>query len=161
MICVTGTPGVGKSTVKNELNQRGFKALEFDSLIGDCIVEEVEGERIVDEECLHEINADGIYFGHLSHFSKCRKVVVMRAHLADIEARLKERGYSKSKIMDTLESEAIDLIGFEAEGFHPGDTFEVLNSSVKETADFIENIIKGREPKSLKIDLVEEILDWY
>lgn len=161
MICVTGTPGVGKSTVMNELIKRGIKASEFDSLLEGCTVEEVEGEKIVDEACLRKINEEGIYFGHLSHFSKCRRVVVMRAHLADIEARLKERGYSKSKIMDNLESEAIDLIGCEAERLHPGSTFEILNSSVKETADFIENVIKGKEPRSLKIDLMEEILDWY
>ncbi|MGC8562246.1 MAG: AAA family ATPase [Thermoplasmata archaeon] len=161
MICVTGTPGVGKSTVMNELIKRGIKASEFDSLIVNCIVKEIEGEKIVDEKCIRKISANGLYFGHLSHFAKCEKVVVLRAHLADIEARLNERGYSRSKIMDNIESEAIDLIGFEADRLHPNSTFEFLNSDVKETADFIENIIKGKEPRSLKIDLMEEILDWY
>ncbi|MEM0133966.1 MAG: AAA family ATPase [Thermoplasmatales archaeon] len=161
MICITGTPGVGKSTVMNELVNRGYEALEFDSLIRNCIIGEIKGEKIVDEDCLREISGEGIFFGHLSHNAKCEKVVVLRAHLVDLEARLKGRGYDKSKIMDNLECEAIDLIGFEAEKLHPSNTYEILNSSVLETADFIENVIKGKNPKSLKIDLTEEILNWY
>lgn len=161
MICVTGTPGVGKSAVMKELQKRGYEAEEFDSLIDECIVEVRDGERIVDEKCLRKIGVDGLYFGHLSHFARCQKVVVVRAHLGDLESRLGKRGYSRSKIMDNVESEAIDLIGFEAEGMHPNNTYEVMNSGVEGTADFIENVIKGKNPTSAKIDITEEILNWY
>ncbi len=161
MICITGTPGVGKSAVMNELARRGYAVAEFDSLIGDCVVGETGNEKIVDEECLGMIRKDGIYFGHLSHYARCDTVVVLRCHLRSLQERLMKRGYSSAKVMDNVESEAIDSIGSEAEEFHPGNVFEVLNSNVKETADFIEKIIKGKRPSTVKIDLVEEILDWY
>ena len=161
MICVTGTPGVGKSAAMKELLNRGCAASEFDGLIDECVLEVKDDERIVDQNCLRRIRSDGTYFGHLSHYARCDKVVVIRAHLKDIEIRLSKRGYSRSKIMDNVESEAIDLIGFEAEKMHSGNTFEVLNLSVEETADFIENVIKGKNSTSVKIDLLEEILDWY
>ncbi|MCL5408337.1 MAG: AAA family ATPase [Candidatus Thermoplasmatota archaeon] len=161
MICITGTPGVGKSTVMSEISDRGYKALEFDNLIGECVVEIKDGEKIVDEKCLRKIRKDGIYFGHLSHYADCETVVVIRSHLKELEERLKKRGYSNSKIMDNVESEAIDLIGVEAERLHPGKTAEILNTSLEETADFIENVIKGKDSKRVKIDLTEEILNWY
>jgi hypothetical protein len=63
--------------------------------------------------------------------------------------------------MDNIESEAIDLIGSEAEELHPGNVHEILNSDVEETANFVENVIKGKKSTSLKIDLTEEILKWY
>jgi adenylate kinase len=160
-MCITGTPGVGKSTVMKELLSRGYDVQEFDGLIGECVLEMKDDERIIDDGCLRKIRTAGVFFGHLSHYARCDKVVVIRAHLKDIEIRLKKRGYSKSKIMDNIESEAIDLIGFESEKMHPGNTLEILNSSVKKTADFIENVIKGKNSTSVKIDLVEEILDWY
>ncbi len=161
MICITGTPGVGKSAVMKEMNDRGYGVSEFDSLIDECILEEKNGEKIVDENCLKGIEKEGVYFGHLSHFARCDLVVVLRAHLKDIEERLNRRGYSRSKIMDNLESETIDLIGSEAERMHPKITYELMNASVAESADFIENLIKGKNSKSMKIDLSEEILDWY
>ena len=161
MICVTGTPGVGKSTVMKKLSDRGYDASEFDALIDDCVLKVEDGERIVDQECLKNIRVEGIFFGHLSHYARCDKVVVIRAHLKDIGNRLRRRGYSSSKIMDNIESEAIDIIGYEAEMIHPGNTFEIMNTSVENTADFIENVIKGRVSTSVKVDLTEEILDWY
>ncbi len=161
MMCITGTPGVGKSTVMAELKKRGYDVAEYDTLIGECILEISDGEKIVDEACLGRIRKEGIFCGHLSHYSQCDKVVVLRSHLKDIETRLNDRGYSKSKVMDNIESEAIDLVGFEAEKLHPGRTVEVLNDSVEETANLIENVIKGKKSTSDKIELSEEILDWY
>ncbi len=161
MICITGTPGVGKSTVMAELKRRGYDVAEFDTLIDECVLETSDGEKIIDEFCLGRIRKDGIFFGHLSHYSQCDEVVILRSHLKEIETRLSHRGYPKRKVMDNLESEAIDLIGFEAERLHPGKTMEVLNAGVEETADFIENVIKGKKSTSVKIELSEEILDWY
>ncbi len=161
MICITGTPGVGKSTILKEMIKRGYEVSEFDTLIKDCIIEEKDEEKIVDEICLKNVKEDGVFFGHLSHYAGCDSVIVLRSHLKDIEDRLKKRNYSKSKIMDNIESEAIDLIGSEAEELHPGNVHEILNSDVEETANFVENVIKGKKSTSLKIDLTEEILEWY
>jgi adenylate kinase len=161
MICISGTPGVGKTTVMKEMEKRGYNVREFDNLIDKCTVGIEDGEKIVDEDCLKEISQEGIYFGHLSHFAKCNVVIVLRSHLKRIYSGLEERKYPKSKIMDNLECEAIDLIGYEAEMLHPGMVYEVLNDSIDETVGEIENVIKGKNALRLKIDLTEEILDWY
>lgn len=161
MICVSGTPGVGKSTVMKEMERRGYPVQEFDQVLKECIIGVSEGEKVVDEKCLRRIRKEGIYFGHLSHFADCDSVIVLRAHLREIEERLRERNYSKSKIMDNVECEAIDLIGYESESLHELETYEILNSDIRNTADFIENVIKGKDSTRVKIDLTEEILDWY
>jgi Predicted nucleotide kinase (related to CMP and AMP kinases) len=59
MICITGTPGVGKSTVLKEMVKKGYEVSEFDTLIKDCIIEEKDGEKIVDEICLKNVKEDG------------------------------------------------------------------------------------------------------
>jgi adenylate kinase len=161
MICISGTPGVGKTTVMKEMKRKGYGAKEFDSILEKCFVGIEDGEKIVDEDCLKGIRQEGIYFGHLSHYAKCDIVIVLRSHLREIYSRLEKRGYPRSKIMDNLECEAIDLIGSEAEMLHPGMIYEVLNEKIDATMDEIENIIKGKNSTRVKIDLTEEILDWY
>lgn len=161
MICVSGTPGVGKSALLKEMMERGFAVKEFDEVSQGCSAGSKNGERIVDENCLRSLRFDGIFFGHLSHFAKCDLVIIIRSHLKDIQSRLKERGYPAEKIMDNVESESIDIIGVEAEENHPGKTFEILNENLLETADLLEKIIKRNFFPSKKIHLTEEILDWY
>jgi adenylate kinase len=160
MICVTGTPGTGKSKVLEVMRKRGYDVHELDE-IKKCISGREGGEIIVDERCLSTVRMEGIYFGHLSHYAKCDAVVVLRAHLKDIESRLMKRGYGRKKIMDNLECEAIDLIGYEAASLHPGRTFEIMNEEPEKTADAIEKIMKGEVPPPAVIDLTEEILAWY
>ncbi|MEM0128135.1 MAG: AAA family ATPase [Thermoplasmatales archaeon] len=161
MICVTGTPGTGKSTLMEKMKRKGLDAHEFDEIIGQCISSQDGDEAIVDEKCLRKIKETGIYFGHLSHYAQCDLVIVLRAHLSNIESRLAERGYSRSKIMDNIECEAIDLIGEEAFSIHPASTHEIINENIDETFELIEKIIRGEASKKEKIDLTEEILDWY
>ncbi|MEM0167276.1 MAG: AAA family ATPase, partial [Thermoplasmatales archaeon] len=155
------TPGAGKSTLMEEMKKRGYEVHEFDELVASCIKSYEDGEGIVDEKCIRKIRKEGIYFGHLSHYAKCDLVIVLRAHLKDIAKRLSDRGYNRKKVMENVECEAIDLIGEESLSIHPGKTYEVMNDDVERTADVIERIIKGEISPREKIDLVEEILDWY
>jgi adenylate kinase len=161
VICITGTPGTGKSAVLEELGRRGHRVHEFDSISGGCVVGIERGEKVVDEDCLKNITVEEITAGHLSHYANCDIVIVLRSHLKDIYQRLREREYERKKIMENVESEAIDLIGYEAESIHPGRTVEVMNESIMDTADIIESIIAGEKFPLGKIDLMEEILDWY
>ncbi|MGC8645026.1 MAG: AAA family ATPase [Thermoplasmata archaeon] len=161
MICITGTPGTGKSTLLEAMKRRGYEAHEFDEVIGECVSGREGDEKIVDARCLSKIRREGLYFGHLSHYASCDIVIVLRAHLKDIEARLRSRGYDKGKIMDNLECEAIDLIGHESHALHPGRTFEILNEDFERTADMMERIMRGEVSSTGIIDLTEEILAWY
>ncbi len=161
MICITGTPGTGKSSVINALKSRGYTCYEMIDVASDCITGEENYEKVTDTECLKNKKVDGIVAGHLSHYMKCDKVIVLRSHLLDLEKRLSSREYDKRKIMDNLEAEAIDLIGYESEKLHPGNVYEVLNSNIDETVNKVLLIIAGNAESGGRIDLVEEIMLWY
>lgn len=161
MICLTGTPGTGKSTVADLLRSRGFKLLNFHDLSRKCITGKENGEIIIDERCLGKVKVDGIVESHLSHFMQCDIVIVLRSHLRDIERRLKARNYNGKKIMDNLEAESIDLIGNEAREIHGKKVYEVLNQDLRETIELIIQIMDGKEIEHRIYDLSEEILHWY
>ncbi|MEM0129831.1 MAG: AAA family ATPase [Thermoplasmatales archaeon] len=161
MICITGTPGAGKSTLMEEMRKRGYDVHEFDELVANCIESYEDGEAIIDEKCIRRIRKRGMYFGHLSHYARCDMVIVLRAHLKDIAKRLADRGYDRKKVVENVECEAIDLIGEESLSIHPEKTYELMNDDVGRTADVIERIIKGEISPGEKIDLMGEILDWY
>ncbi len=44
--CITGIPGVGKSSLVEELNKRGFRSLDLDSMKGLCHWEDASGKRV-------------------------------------------------------------------------------------------------------------------
>ncbi len=161
MICITGTPGTGKTTIASGLEKRGYKKLEFLDIASNCVDGMENGEYIIDESCLKFIKADGIVESHLSHFMDCDLVIVLRAHLRDIGERLKQRGYNKEKIMDNIEAEALDIIGHEAKELHGENAFEIMNDDPEETINKIISIIDGKEGKHEIYDLSEEILNWY
>ncbi len=161
MICITGTPGTGKTAIMNDLMKKGYEAKEFDEISEECVSGMEGEERMVDEDCIGRLRQEGIYFGHLSHFAKCDLVIVIRAHLRDVYSRLEKRGYSKEKIMENVECESIDLIGSEAAAIHPGRTCEILNENLPETVAKLENILKRNVFPQENIELVEEILNWY
>ncbi|MGC9294096.1 MAG: adenylate kinase family protein [Thermoplasmata archaeon] len=161
MICISGTPGTGKSSVLSALSKLGYKCSELSDLSSVCVVGIEDGEKIIDVNCLKKIDFDGIVAGHLSHYMRCDAVIILRSHLKDLENRLKLRGYSKKKIMDNVEAEAIDLIGYEAEEMHPGKVSEILNENLDETIYKILQIIENKKSYDDKIDLSEEIMLWY
>jgi len=161
MICISGTPGTGKSSILSALSRMGYKCSELSDLSSGCEVGIENGERIIDASCLKKIDFDGIVAGHLSHYMKCDTVIILRSHLKDLESRLKSRGYSKDKMMDNIEAEAIDLIGYEAEEMHPGKVSEIVNDNLDETVNKVLQIIENKKSYDDKIDLSEEIMLWY
>lgn len=161
MICITGTPGTGKSTIMKRLCELGYNCAEVAEIAEGCVIGIENGEKIIDTDCMRYIAFDGIVVGHLSHHMKCDSVIVIRSHLKDIEKRLESRNYSMKKIMDNVESEAIDLIGYEAEMLHKGQVYEVMNEVMDETVNKVTGIIEGKVTKKEKIDITEEILQWY
>lgn len=122
IISVTGTPGVGKTTVSKLLSER----LDYEYVsVKDFAVENGIGEKIGDEieidvGELAEMMAgefkgrNVVIDGHLSHFVPSDVVVVLRAHPKLVAERLKERGYPRKKLAENVEAELIDVILVEA-----------------------------------------------
>lgn len=147
MLAITGTPGVGKTTVAEILKKKGYKVASVNDLARkyDCI-EEVEGEFVVDMEKLREKFSENLDFieGHLSHFLS-DKCVVLRCNPLILKKRMKSKGWDEEKILENLESELIDQILVEAlEVCSEVHEIDTTDKTPEEVADLIEKIYLGK-----------------
>ena len=188
VIFISGTPCTGKTTVANDLNEylsdNGFNsklikindfAIENDLVLGE---DPNKFYKVIDIDRLNgclkgEINnflsndSKGsikvlIVEGHLSHLCEgADKMIVLRLNPSILEERLKERNYSKSKIEENLESEALAVCSAEAYDIYGEKAHEidVNDKSIEETRDLILEIVTGNLESPLgSIDFMEWFL---
>ncbi|WP_461865475.1 AAA family ATPase [Thermococcus sp.] len=122
IIAVTGTPGVGKTTVSELLAQKlGYEYVSIKKLaekkdLGEKIEDEIE----IDIEKLAEVVREEfkekniILDSHLSHLLPVDLVVVLRLNPELLLKRLLKRGYMKDKLSENLEAELVDVCLIEA-----------------------------------------------
>ena len=162
-VALTGTPGTGKSSVANVLRKRGYNVKEVMELVqetgtpsgysrkDDCMV--VDTDELTGRTASFWSEGDGITVveGHLSHFASCSMAVVLRCSPSILYDRLGKRGWERSKILDNVRSEVLDVILIEAaeriKCIHELDT---SGTTAGRTADKVERIIKG-EHRSLPL----------
>jgi len=123
-IVITGTPGVGKTTVARELARAdGYRLIELNSLAkeaGALSGEDPErGAAIIDEaklkrEIAKALKADGPKFIVEGHYGEVvppkyvERAVVIRLDPRILRLRLVERGYPPSKVDENLQAEILD-----------------------------------------------------
>ena len=152
-VFITGTPCTGKTTVASRLNGRLIKindlAINHGFVMG---IDEDKGYKVIDIERLSRHvdnlikNCDEqlIFEGHLTHLCDgADMVIVLRVHPDVLKPRLEARGYSKSKIMENLEAEALGVCSAESLEKYPDDTYEldVSDLTVEETSELIGDVI--------------------
>ncbi|MEM0157346.1 MAG: AAA family ATPase [Thermoplasmataceae archaeon] len=111
MICITGSPGSGKSTVASILRSRGFavrNVLDFPGSM-ECVS---NGEASI--ECLRAVTGrlslPGEFVeGHYSHLMDCDSVIILDRDEDRVLAELSSRGYSRDKIMENLDALRCDI----------------------------------------------------
>lgn len=148
IIAVTGTPGVGKTTVSKLLAEKlGYEYVNLRDYALEKGIGEMKGDELeveVDELAYNfEKDFKGknvVVDGHLSHFLNADLVIVLRANPKLIAERLKERGYSREKLGENVEAELVDVILVEA---------------LEENENVIEVDTTGKTPE----EVVEEILN--
>ena len=173
MIAITGTPGTGKTSVlwylslffKNviDINRIALRhfVLEYDQERGSYVIDVDELSKYISDK----LPKDSILVGHLSHLlGICEKVIVLRTHPTELKKRLKRKGWSKKKIHENLEAEAMAVITYEALEFTK-DVFEIDTTGKHPRETFYEILKVLRESpeeyRAPKYDWSEAILEWY
>ena len=143
MICVSGTPGTGKTTyamklakekkyeyvdvialIKNERLTLGYDK-KLKSLIADVpkLVKRLEG-------LIKTSKAKGVVIdSHLSHYLSPKLVdqcIIMKTPIPKLRQRLKKRKYSLAKIQENVDAENFDVCYNEA--VELGHTVKVVTS---------------------------------
>lgn len=119
-LALTGSPGVGKTTISSFLSHEGLQVVSVESLAESrgCIdaKDPVDGARPIDvEELFSQLKRDWsnspivstVIDGHLSHLLPVDCYIIVRCNPSVLRDRLEERGYTKEKVRQNLEWEII------------------------------------------------------
>jgi adenylate kinase len=164
VIIITGTPGVGKTTVAlklaNRLNaeyinltdlaKREQLEIEKDEKRETTVINEQKMRRklrtIIEKSKLNLI-IDGHYASAVTPKALVNQVFVLRRHPSELSKFLKNRGYSSSKIEENIAAEILDVCLGEALGNQTESKVFELDITGK-TADFVLEellaVIEGR-----------------
>ncbi len=120
---LTGTPGVGKTTVSKVLKEQGYEVLDLNEFIKENGLwdeeDEYRGCLEVDLELLRENYREkdsdhDIVEGHLSHHLPVAHTVVLRCAPPELRDRMEKKGWNEKKIEENVEAEVLDSILIEA-----------------------------------------------
>jgi len=177
-IALTGTPGIGKTSVSAVLRQKGFEVVDINNVTVEnnffVGVDKERDSKIADVDKIddyikkHYSKEDMVFFdSHLSHLLKSvERVIVFRCHPDNLAKRLSSKRWKKEKIKENIEAEMLDVILCETLEYHSEqNVFEIdtTNKSIEEVASSVMKIIenKFKHMKKYKIgniDWSEEIL---
>ncbi len=133
VICVSGTPGTGKTTLSKAICEKfGLKYVDLNEVLkrkASLGYDEERDSYIIDEEKINkeaeklirkaeERRGKGVVFdSHLSHFISPKNVdlcIICTCELKELRERLKRRGYKERKIRENLEAEIFQVCEDEA-----------------------------------------------
>lgn len=120
-VALTGTPGVGKTTLAEFAAQDGWQVIDVKAWAKemDCVVDYDEADQaaVIDVDALAKRMPSGaklLFEGHLSHLLPVDVAWVVRCDPDVLRPRLVARGYPMPKVRENLEAEALDIILSEA-----------------------------------------------
>ena len=174
LVAITGTPGVGKSSVSKILAQR-FPVIdihnyaekhnlfeEFDEEAGSY---DVDVEKLNDSIMSEDLDSTVFLDGHLSHFVDCDVIIVLRCDPHILYKRLKERGYDEKKVLENVQAEVLDVILSESME-SDAKVFEIDCSELTpiQVADRIERIVilgETNDSSPGNVDWSGEMEEWF
>ncbi len=166
IVALTGTPGVGKSTVADILNEKGYPVESVGELAeryGTIMGEEM-GSRIIDTDALSsriDRSRFTILEGHLSHQLNPDMIIVLRCNPKVLKDRLAKKGWEEAKILENLEAEITDSILMETLSHKTVYEVDASERSPDEVAEVIIKLIEegSKDFQPGKIDWILEIGD--
>ena len=171
---LSGTPGVGKTSVSAELRSRGYTVVDANEhlrshgLLGEK--DEARNTYNVDMEAFNSSleefrTADETIFldSHLSHQCDCSRIIVLRCHPDVLAQRLRARGYSEAKVRENVQAEVLDVILCEAvDSDIPVNEIDCTAKDVGQVANLILDALDGGDicpPGS--VDWSQGMEEWF
>ncbi len=147
-ICITGTPGTGKTMIAETLSKKlKFKLIDLNNLCeGKKCFSGYDKKRkckIVDTWKLKKeakkIKGDTIFESHYSHDMDCDLVVLLRLDPKELKKRLEKKKWLKQKIQENIDAEIMEVIKSETYSKYPENKVIEIDSrgSVKRNVDRI------------------------
>lgn len=167
MIGITGTPGCGKTAAAKLLQKLGHPVLDLKTTVGPFVLEhdDASGSDVVDVDAWAEAfpYTEGFVEGTFAHYLPCDKIVILRCRPDVLEKRLALRGYSKEKIRENIEAEALDVILIETVDAFASEQIYEIDTTSTERESVVRSIISfanGETPASFgSLDWSEYIAD--
>lgn len=169
-LCITGTPGTGKSTTAAELAALLDWPLEEANELAAAHETAQDPEReatVVETAALDSVRLPEpcVVDGHLSHHFDCDLCVVLRCHPDTLRERLDERDWSSSKVEENVQSEVLDVVLQDAlsECYNVVE-IDTTDRTSTETAELIAEMVEDEDIQdehrpggiSWSFDLLEE-----
>ena len=121
IISISGTPGTGKTEVAKALSERlGWQLVELNKVAEEkglyagydegrkCKIVDVDGvKKEIENLCKSRRNL--ILESHYSQDIPCDAVVILRANPGELRRRLMDRGWTRRKIEENIQSEIMEV----------------------------------------------------
>ena len=184
-IVVTGTPGVGKTTISKSLaRQMHADYLSLTQLVIDkrlhSDVDHQRRTRVVDldrtrawlRKFLHEGETFTIIETHVPDAiprERVRKVIVLRCHPSILEARLRRKGWEAFKIRENVLAEILDscyIVAAKYYGAKKTVQVDTSRTSVTKTVNRCNALLKKQSSSKPRVDWItvldhEHVLERY
>lgn len=153
MICITGIPGSGKSTLCEKLRESGIKCVSVLEISG---FESCRSGDEVDIDCLseklnQERKTDLVIEGHFSHLLGCESVIILDRNEKEVVQELLKRGYPDKKIKENIDALRSDIIYHETLDLLPSTRIiriEVEEGRQDKVLDQAMGLLKKQKNKS-------------
>ncbi|WP_456416529.1 adenylate kinase family protein [Methanocaldococcus sp.] len=162
-IAITGTPGVGKTTVSKVLGEKmGVKVIDITEFVKKYKLykeKDIDMDSyVIDFEKLENFikkiedkEKTIILDGHVSHLLNPDYTIVLRCNPEIIKKRLEERGYKPKKVLENVQAEILDVCLCESKG----KVYEI-DTTNKDVNDIVNEIIEAIKHKKER----KGIVDW-
>ncbi|HIQ39461.1 MAG TPA: kinase [Methanothermococcus okinawensis] len=177
-LAITGTPGVGKSTISKHLKDRLMKkgiSVEHVDLTevvkrNKLYIEKDEymNSYVVDFQKLRgylkDLKGDFVILdGHISHLLDVDYIVVLRCNPQIIRERLKRRGYPEEKIKENVGAEILDVSLVESLERLRNENIPVyeIDTTNRSIDSILNEIIQAVENKKINYGVVDWLEDYF
>jgi len=175
IISITGTPGTGKTTLSEALRAKGYNVVDLNAHIREKgLTGKHDEERDTHEVDVSKLRRslaeyrriDGTVFfdGHLSHFTDCDMIIVLRCNPSVLYQRLRKRDYDEKKIIENVQAEALDVILCESvDSRIPTFEIDCTSSDTNNIISAVEDILAGNTETFLpgSVNWSEEMVKWF